>query len=337
MAGTAAAVRDNGARLLHHRFPVGVGHVGDKHITLLHAVHFAGVSNDSHRARTDLLTDGAAFGKDLAAALQSKFLLHVGGVLTALHGLRPRLQNVDLAVDAVFTPFNIHGTAVVLFNDAGKFRKFNDVVVCERKAAAVFGFHVNRANRAPGGFFRIKLHLDELTAQSAAHDRVLARGKARLMHEEFVGVHGPLNDGFTQAVARGHKNDLIKAAFGVKRKHDACGTFIRAAHSLHARGKRHFHVGKALVDAVADRAVVIKRREHFLHAGKDLIDPDHVEVRFLLAGKGGVREVFSGCRRAHRHGNFVLAVFEPLVKRADFLFEFRRKSRDFFCSTLAQH
>ncbi len=149
------------------------------------------------------------------------------------------------------------------------------------------------------------------------------------MHEEFVGVHGTLNDGFTQAVARGHKNDLIKAAFGVKRKHDACGTFIRAAHSLHARGKRHFHVGKALVDAVADRAVVIKRREHFLHAGKDLIDPDDVEVRFLLAGKGGVREVFSGCRRAHRHGNFVLAVFEPLVKRADFLFEFRRKRRLF--------
>ena len=37
MAGAAAAIGDDGGRALHHRFPVGVGHVGDQHIARLHA------------------------------------------------------------------------------------------------------------------------------------------------------------------------------------------------------------------------------------------------------------------------------------------------------------
>jgi hypothetical protein len=50
------------AGALHHRLPVGVGHVGDQHVAGLHAVHLAS-RDQPHRAGADLLADGAAGGE----------------------------------------------------------------------------------------------------------------------------------------------------------------------------------------------------------------------------------------------------------------------------------
>ena len=78
---------------------------------------------------------------------------------------------------------------------------------------------------------------------------------------------------------------------------------------------------EALVDAVGNGTVVVERREDFLHAGEHLIDADHVEEGFLLAGERSVGQVFRGGRRANGHGNFFLAVLEPFVEFTDFAFE----------------
>ncbi len=58
-------------------------------------------------------------------------------------------------------------------------------------------------------------------------------------------------------------------------------------------------MGEALVHAVGDGAVVIQRREHFLHLVQHVFDADDIEEGFLLTGERSVRQIFGGRRRAH--------------------------------------
>ena len=58
-------------------------------------------------------------------------------------------------------------------------------------------------------------------------------------------------------------------------------------------------MGKTLVHAVADGPVVVEAGKHFPDFVQHLFDADDVQKSFLLAGKGGIRQVFSGSRRTH--------------------------------------
>jgi hypothetical protein len=60
----------------------------------------------------------------------------------------------------------------------------------------------------------------------------------------------------------------------------------------------------ALVDAVADGAVVVERGEHFAHLGQHLVRTLHVEEGLLLAGERGLGQVLGGGRRAHGKARF---------------------------------
>ena len=88
-------------------------------------------------------------------------------------------------------------------------------------------------------------------------------------------------------------------------------------------------MGEALVNAVGDGAVVVERREHFLHAREHGVDADDVENRFLLTGERGVREVFGRGRGTNGDRDFGLAVLEPIVEFADFAFELGGERRGF--------
>ena len=147
------------------------------------------------------------------------------------------------------------------------------------------------------------------------------------MHIELIGIDGSLNDGFAQTVAGRHEDNLIKAAFSIKREHHAGSTLVGAAHALHAGRQSDLGMGKSFVDAVADGTVVVKRSKHFLHARENLIDAHDIEVGFLLTGERSIRKVFCGRRRANGNRDFFLPVLEPFVKSANFLFEFGRKRR----------
>ena len=53
-------------------------------------------------------------------------------------------------------------------------------------------------------------------------------------------------------------------------------------------------MGKALVYAVADGAVVVQRGEHLFHLVQHFFNADDVQEGFLLASKRSVRQIFSG-------------------------------------------
>ncbi len=82
---------------------------------------------------------------------------------------------------------------------------------------------------------------------------------------------------------------------------------------------------EAVVDAVGDRAVVVQRGEHFLDLVHDIVGAGHVEEGLLLAGEGGIGQIFGGGRGAHRDGDIAAAVFTAQlgVGAADVLVQFR--------------
>ncbi len=68
VAGAPAAIGDDGRGALHHRLPVGIGHVGDQHVARLDAVHLGGGLDEAHRALPDLLADRAAAREHLGSS-----------------------------------------------------------------------------------------------------------------------------------------------------------------------------------------------------------------------------------------------------------------------------
>ncbi len=67
-----------------------------------------------------------------------------------------------------------------------------------------------------------------------------------------------------------------------------------------AADKRHLAVLETLMYPVGNGAIVVERREDLAHGVEDVVDPFDVEEGFLLSGKGRIRQVFGGCRRAYR-------------------------------------
>src|SRR6185437_1141480 len=116
VTGTSAAVGDDRRGALHHRLPVGIGHVGDQHVAVLHLVHVAQRADHAGFAGADLLADRAAFGQHLAFLAEVE-ALQLGRVRTRLHRFRARLHDVDLAGVAVLRPLDVHRAAVVFFDD----------------------------------------------------------------------------------------------------------------------------------------------------------------------------------------------------------------------------
>src|SRR5690606_4348851 len=115
-AGAAAAVGHDGGGPLHHRFPVGVGHVGDQDVAGLHPVHLGDRPDHLGHAGADALADGTALAQDLAPTLQV-VALDGGGAGTRLHRLGPGLHDEQLTGDAVLRPLDVHRAAVVLLDD----------------------------------------------------------------------------------------------------------------------------------------------------------------------------------------------------------------------------
>src|SRR6185503_15948783 len=114
MARPAPAIGDDRGSALHHRFPVGIGHVGDEHVAILHAADLGDVHDHAHLALADLRADGAARREHLAALADAIARERPALALLALHGLGTRLEDVDPAVAAILAPLDVHGAAVVL-------------------------------------------------------------------------------------------------------------------------------------------------------------------------------------------------------------------------------
>src|SRR5581483_4916190 len=97
MTGTTAAVRDDD-------------------LAGFDLIELGGALNDARVAGADARADGTPRYQHLAALFQAEALQHVVP-RAAAHGFGTRLQYVELAVEAVFAPFDVHRPAVVFFDD----------------------------------------------------------------------------------------------------------------------------------------------------------------------------------------------------------------------------
>ena len=305
VAGAAATVGHNRGRALHHRLPVGVGHVGHQHIAGLDLVHVVDAADHAGGAAADALADGAALGQH-RAALAELVTLHLGGLGARLHRLRARLQDVDAAGHAVLAPLDIHRPAVVLLDHQRLAGQLVHIFVGNGELHPQIGRRVLGAH-ALTRYIRIH-HAHLLAAQRAAQDGRLVLTQRGLVDVELVRVHRALDHHLAQAVAGGDKHHIAEAGFGVQGKQHARSARTRAHHQLHAGRQGDFLVLETMVHAVGDRAVVVEAGEHFLDLEHHVIGASHVQEGFLLAGEAGVRQIFGGCRGAHRHRHVATAV-----------------------------
>ena len=128
-----------------------------------------------------------------------------------------------------------------------------------------------------------------------------------LVHIKLVRVDRALHHRLAQAVAGSDEHHVLKAAFGVDGEHHTRRAQVAAHHALHTGGQSHISMGKALVHAVADGAVVVEGRKNFLHLVQHVFNADHIQKGFLLAGERGVGQVFGGGRGAHRKARLRVA------------------------------
>ena len=190
MTGTPAAIGDDRAGPLHHRLPVGIGHVGNQDVSCLDPIHLARRLDHPHRSRTDLLADCTPVGQRLAVLLETVFLHHRAGTL-AHHGFGTRLQDVELAVVTTLAPFDVHRAAIVLFDDHRITRELEHILVVQGELGA-FGFRdIDRCRGATCNLLVGEHHLDELGAQIAANHRRLALPQRRLVNIELVRFTAP--------------------------------------------------------------------------------------------------------------------------------------------------
>src|SRR5690606_33769189 len=306
VAGTAAAVGDDGAGALHYRFPVRIGHVRYQHVTRLDPVHFRNVTNDFHRAGTDTLTNGATFDQHGAFFLQ-QVAFHDIGAAAAFDCFRTCLNDVQLTVVTVLGPLDVHRAAIVLFDDHRLASQVADLLVGETEAHTRGLVDFYGLDRLAGAGFRAVNHLDCLAAQVAAQDGWPAGFKSVLVNVEFVRVHRALYDSLAQAVGAGDEHHVAETGLGIQGKHHTGGACFRANHALDTSGQSDQLVIEALVHAVGNGAVVEEGGENLFGSANHVVHATNIEEGFLLAGKGSVRQVFSGCRRTYCYRQVVIA------------------------------
>src|SRR3546814_5699290 len=96
-----------------------IGHVGDQNVAGLDLVHFGDVGHDAYFARADFLADGASGDQHFAGRFQAVALLHVVMAELRFDGFGASLKDVDLAIQTVAAPLDVHRTLVMLFDDDG--------------------------------------------------------------------------------------------------------------------------------------------------------------------------------------------------------------------------
>src|SRR3989338_3336938 len=187
--------------------------------------------DDPHAACTDLLTDSATFHQHDAGFLE-QVALHYIDIGAAFHRFRTRLNDVQLAVVAVFGPLDVHRTTVVLLDDHRLLGQLADLGIAEAEARAIGAFHIDNLDRFTGLGFVAVNHLDGFAAQVAAQDRRAAGFQRLFVDIELIRVNRTLYHGFTQAVGAGDKHRITEARLGVQGEHHAGGPGFRTHHSF---------------------------------------------------------------------------------------------------------
>ena len=191
----------------------------------------------------------------------------------------PALDNEKIVVDQA--PFDVLGTAEVRFDPPAQLREPHDLRIRQR-------------------WLRLPLRLDRLLLRAACRrgvDGKLLGGNRpgddlAVPHLVDVRVHQAGDQRLAEAEAGLHGGDLPVARDGVGREQDAGR--LRENHLLHDHG----HVDLAMVQAVPQAVGHGPLGEERGPTAADVLEdggrPHDVQVRVLLAGEGGRRQVLRG-------------------------------------------
>ena len=181
VTGPPAAVGHDGGSALHHRLPVGVGHVGDEDVAVAHLLHLRRIQHQPRSARTDALADAPALGQHRAALLELEALDDLSRK-AALHRLRAGLEDVDSSVHPVPCPLDVHRPAVVAFDGHRMPGELDDFLVREGEPAPVVERNIDGGD--PLRRIVAVDHLQRLAATLAAQDGRTPRFEVGLVHVE---------------------------------------------------------------------------------------------------------------------------------------------------------
>ena len=321
---------------LHDRLPIRVRHVGHQHLAGHELVHRLHRGQHPDRPGADPLSDRPTLDQDrllLGIGLAHPVSLNRSGPHPGLHGLRPGLQDVQLTVQTVLAPLDVHRPAVMALDGHRLARQLGHLVIGQGEQPTLGLRDVHELGRLPDGPVGGVDHLSGLVADPSLQDRRPARRKRRLVDVELVRVHRPLHHRLPQPVRGGDEHRVIETRLGVHGEHHPRRPQIGADHLLHPGREGHRLVREGVVHPVGDRAVVVQRREHLPDRRQDGFDAAHVQERLLLTGERGVRQVLRRRTGPHREGPVALAgplpttvaAGQPLVRAADLGLQIRRE------------
>ncbi|OIQ78749.1 hypothetical protein GALL_395460 [mine drainage metagenome] len=278
-----------------------------------------------HRTGADLLSDGATGDQHRTLALEC--IAMFGPLRPArFHRFRPCLQDIEVAVDAVLAPFDVHRTAVVPFDGHGKTRQLLRFGVSQTVAVAQFRRRIPCLHQMLRTRWR-ELHADQLGPEVAADHRLSTSLQRGFEYVELVRIDRPLHHGFAKTVGRGDEHHIGKAGLGIECEHHARHRLVAAHHALHPGRQGDVAMDEALVHAIGDGAVVVERGKHMSDLVEHGLDAADIEIGFLLSGERGVRQVFRRCGGAHRERRIRVAGGQRGIRSADGLLEVGRKGR----------
>ena len=240
VTGSPAALGHDRGGDLHHRLPIRRGRFGHQHLAGLEVAELTRAGNEAHRPARDLLADGAAGGQYLAAGAERVGLQRRRRGTPRHHGLRPRLDDVELSVGCVLGPLDVHGHRVtgharIMVLDLDRIgREFQHLGIGDAEALAL-------APSGPSRFCRAAAvgvnHAQLLAAERAAQNGAIAGAERRLVHVELVGIDGALHDVFAEPVDAGDEHHVAEARLGVEREDDAARGAVGPHHLHHADGE----------------------------------------------------------------------------------------------------
>ena len=200
-------------------------------------------------------------------------------------GDRPALDDLEAVIDQA--PFDVLGAAEVRFDPPSQLRESHDLRIRQR-------------------WLLLPLRVDRLFLRPACRRGVDGKllGGDRLgddlavPHLVHVRVHQAGDQGLAEAEGGLHGGDLPVGRDGVGREQDAGR--LREDHLLHDHGHLDLPVVEAVPQAVGHGPLGEERGPAPADVLEDRGWPHDVEVRVLLAGEGGCRQVL--CRRAGSDG-----------------------------------
>ena len=234
--GAASFVGHDGRHTPHDGFPVRIGHLGHEHLTSLNRLERLDVPDHTHPPDADALTDGLS-PHERCPGYRGQ-AVDVGGCgprFRGMDGLRSRLDDHEIAGEAVLCPLDVHRLrvarelGVVHFDEARPARQREHILVIQAVPSAL----LSRRWLASRTFAAVRV--DEthfLRAEPTADDGAMSGRERWFEHGPFIGRHDALDNELPEAIRAGHRDHIAKARFGVERE-DHTRTGLVGAHHRH--------------------------------------------------------------------------------------------------------